>query len=265
MDLRAVLIFAYGLLIGSFLNAWLWRTAVGKSIKRGRSQCPDCGHQLGAADLVPLLSWLWLRGRCRYCRGPISWQYPAIELVTASLFGVSYAVLRPDAVGEWVGLLVWLYLLASLIFLAVYDARHLLLPDKVLLPAIWVQAGYLVLLPISGQQAWAELLPFGLSAFVAGGIFYALVAISRGRWLGGGDIKLVFLMGLILGPAKTVLALFLAFNAAAIIGVTLILLKRKGRRDTIAFGPFLIAATICAFLVGQHLIDWYWSLSSLPL
>lgn len=261
----AALSFIYGLLIGSFLNAWLWRTAVNKSIKRGRSQCPDCGHTLTAKDLIPVVSWLGLRGRCRYCGKAINWQYPAIELLTAVLFLASYLTLAPSGAWGWIAAAVWLYLLASLIFLAIYDARHLLLPDKVLLPAIAAQAGYLLLLAISGQAGGTGLIPYLLTALIAGGVFYALVAVSQGRWLGGGDIKLVFLMGLVLGPSKTLLALFLAFNSAAVVGVALILLKRKGRKDTIAFGPFLIAATICAYLVGQRLIDWYWNLSSFSL
>ena len=255
--LTATLVFIYGLLIGSFLNAWLWRFKLGKSVARGRSVCPHCKHQLAAADLVPLFSWLGLRGKCRYCSKPISKQYPAVELVTGVLFGLSYLALKPSDWFGWLNFGIWLAVLACLIFLAVYDLKHLLLPDKILLPAILIRSLQIVTLLAFGQLAWSQTWPLVATALVCGAAFYAIVALSDGKWLGGGDIKLVFLLGLLLGPQLAPLGLFIAFNSAALIGVALIALRKRGRRDVIAFGPFLIAGIIIAFLYGQAIMNWY--------
>jgi prepilin signal peptidase PulO-like enzyme (type II secretory pathway) len=253
----AALVFVYGLLIGSFLNAWIMRFKLGKSVARGRSACPHCNHQLATADLVPVASWLWLGGKCRYCGKPISRQYPAVELLTGLLFGLSFLALRPQGALSWLNFGVWLVILSCLIFLAVYDLKHLLLPDKILLPAIAVRALQIIILFALGGLTWNQTWPLVATALVCGAAFYAIVALSDGKWLGGGDIKLVFLLGLLLGPQLAPLGLFIAFNSAAVIGVALIALRKRGRRDVIAFGPFLIAGIIIAFLYGEAIMNWY--------
>jgi leader peptidase (prepilin peptidase) / N-methyltransferase len=267
-----ILFFALlGLLIGSLVNAVVWRlheqssarkSKSGKSDKlsivSGRSMCPKCRHQLAAIDLIPVLSWLSLRGRCRYCRTPISVQYPMVELAMAVLYALlGFSLTQvPLSLVAWFEIAFWLYFLAVLAILAVYDWKWYILPDAVLLPAIvvgMIRLGALVALGYPLEFAvWAL-----LAALVAGGSFYALVAVSRGKWMGGGDIKLVFLMGLILGGAKLVVALMIAFNAGAIVGLLLIALKRKNRNDHIPFGPFLVGGTIIALLYGQVIVDWY--------
>ncbi len=251
-----------GLLVGSFINAVVWRLHAGKSIVWDRSQCPNCSHKLAPIDLIPVLSWLALRGRCRYCHQPISPQYPLVEALTAVLFVLSYARLQPVSHIQWLSFGFWLYWLSALIILAVYDLRWYLLPDQVLLPAIGVGVVRAVYLGISNHSPSTtyHLLAAGLAA---GGLFYALAAVSKGKWMGGGDIKLVALMGLILGPSKTVVAMILAFNSAAIVGLVLIGLKRKKRADHIPFGPFLVAGTIAAMLYAQSLISWYLHLSGI--
>lgn len=142
--LIALVVGLYGLLGGSFLNALIWRVHEGRSIVKGRSMCPHCHHQLAAADLVPVASWLMLRGKCRYCSKPISLQYPAVELLTGFLFGLSYYGLHPVGLAGWVNFVVWLYFLGSLIFLAVYDLKWLILPNKILLPAVGVALVWLL-------------------------------------------------------------------------------------------------------------------------
>lgn len=253
-----------GLVIGSFLNALIWRFKIGKSITRGRSMCPDCKHELTAVDLIPVISWLMLRGKCRHCHKPISVQYPLVEVITSGLFGLSYWSLMPDSTLQWVGYGVWLYILTSLIFLGAYDLKWYLLPDRILLPAIGVGAAWLMVQAVM-EASFGVLIPYFGSALLAGGVFYAIAALSGGKWLGGGDIKLVFLMGLVLGPTKTLLALLFAFNSAALIGLALIGLKLKTRKDLIPFGPFLVAGTIIAYLLGGPVIEWYMNLTGLGM
>jgi prepilin signal peptidase PulO-like enzyme (type II secretory pathway) len=222
--------------------------------------CPHCHHKLGALDLIPVFSYLVLGGKCRYCQRPISRSYPAVELLTGSLFALSYLALLPQTSGEWLKFVAWLYVLASLIFLAVYDLRWMLLPDRVLVPATGV---WLLVLAVGALHQPGNSLSHLGAGLLVGGVFYALVAASGGRWLGGGDIKLVFLMGILLGGSKLLLALFLAFNSAALVGVGLIAAKLKSRKDNIPFGPFLVAATIAAYLYGHTLIELYLRLSGL--
>jgi prepilin signal peptidase PulO-like enzyme (type II secretory pathway) len=251
-----------GLIIGSALNAIIWRLHVEKSWVHGHSMCPECEHRLAAKDLVPVFSWVFLRGRCRYCKASIHWQYPAVELATAALYGLSAVVLAPDTVKGYILLAIWLVLLAQLIVLAVYDLRWMLLPDKVIYPAMGVAVVQLALLAAWGSSYHIWLGPI-IAAVLAGGAFWILASVADGKLMGGGDVKLVALMGLILGLQRTGLALFIGFDTAALVGITLILLHRRKRTDYLPFGPFLIAGTIVAYLYGSSIIGWYLHLNGL--
>jgi prepilin signal peptidase PulO-like enzyme (type II secretory pathway) len=251
-----------GLIIGSAINAIVWRLYVGKSWVCGHSMCPDCEHRLAAKDLVPVASWLVLKGHCRYCKAKIHWQYPTVELLTAGLFGLSAAALAPDSTKSYVLFVIWLWLLVQLIILAVYDLRWMLLPDKVVLPAIGVAMFQLLLLVSWGEPYHVWLGPL-VAAAAAGGAFWILATVANGRLMGGGDVKLVFLMGLILGLQRTGLALFIGFDTAALVGVILIFLRRRKRTDYLPFGPFLIAGTVVAFLYGTSIIHWYLNLNGI--
>lgn len=251
----------FGLIFGSAINAMVWRLYVGRSWTKGRSECPDCGHVLAAKDLVPVVSWLMLGGKCRYCRKPIK-DHPVVELVTALVLGVSGYVLAPAVATEWVALAFWTVLALMLIILAVYDARWLLLPDKVMWPLIGVAAVYTLTMAVltrSPQVALGAL----EAAVLAGGAFLGLVVVSKGRAMGGGDIKLAFAMGLILGLQATMVAMLVAFNVAAIVGIALIIRRKKGRRDQIPFGPYLVGGTVVAYLFGRSMVEWYLHLNGL--
>jgi leader peptidase (prepilin peptidase) / N-methyltransferase len=258
--LGVIITFLYGVIFGSFINAVVWRIHSGRRIAKGRSMCPECKHELSVLDLVPIVSWMWLRGRCRYCHKPISIQYPIVELLTGIVFALSYAAMQPHMLVGWMAFVFWLYFVVVLIILSVYDLRWLLLPDKVMLPAIGVAGAMIIILGVM-SGGWQSALSAAVAALAAGGAFYAIAAVSGGKWLGGGDIKLVFLMGLLLGLGKMGLAMLIAFNSAALIGVILILTKVKGRRDYIPFGPFLVFGTVIAMLYGDAIIGWYLSLS----
>jgi len=248
-----------GLIFGSAINAMVWRLYVGRSWVKGRSICPECEHVLSAVDLVPVVSWLMLRGRCRYCRAPIK-DHPIVEIVTGLAFALSAYALYVNGTFDAVKLVFWMAMLVLLLVLAVYDARWFILPDKIMLPLIVVAFGYAASTAVVTHSAHA-LVDYLVAAVVAGGAFYAIVFFSRGRAMGGGDIKLAFCMGLILGLQGTLVALFLAFNAAAVIGLALIASGKRGRKDQIPFGPFLVGATVVAFLYSSQIVDWYLRIS----
>jgi prepilin signal peptidase PulO-like enzyme (type II secretory pathway) len=252
----AVLLAVIGLIVGSFLNVVILRLHAGQDFTRGRSSCPHCRHVLSPLELVPVASWLALRGRCKACGKPISIQYPLVELLTAALFVLAYLAHPFATYGELLILILWLYILGGLIVLAVYDLRWYLLPDKVLLPLIMPAAAILIGEALISRSPHVIIGPV-LAALVFGGGFYLLAWVSKGRWMGGGDIKLAFVMGLLLGLQKTALAMLVSFVSASIIGMTLIGLGRKTRRDHIPFGPFLILGTVLAYLYGAQLLMWY--------
>lgn len=254
----------FGLLIGSFLNVVVLRTHKKKSFITGRSHCPNCKHTLSWYELIPVISWVGLGGRCHSCKKPISPQYPLVEAVTGLSFVLTVAVV---GVGGWfqlVTLLIWLYVVASLIALAVYDFKWYLLPDKMLLPLIPAALVLNAIHALSIGSWWVFAGPLAAAALFGGG-FYALAAVSKGKWMGGGDIKLAFVMGLLLGLKKTALAMLIGFNVAAVVAIILIAVGRKKRTDTMPFGPFLILGTLVAFWFGSGILDWYGQITGLNL
>jgi len=246
------LIFLLGLIVGSFLNCVIYRLEENKSFLKGRSYCPHCKHILNWQDLIPLLSFLFLKGRCRYCQKPISLQYPLVELVTGLLF-VSFFIFHFSF---------FIFLIACfMIIIFVYDLRHYIIPDKIIYPAILVSGiWYLVSSIFLGLYTKYEILNTIYSAFGAAAFFLLIVLISRGKWMGVGDIKLAFLMGLVLSPPKILVALFLAFFIGAIIGMGLIISGKKTLKSEVPFGPFLVTGTFIALFFGEKIIQCYLNL-----
>ncbi len=271
-----------GLVFGSFVNALVYRVheqskqrkgrgakaASGKkqvnlSVIKGRSVCVHCRHELAWYDLIPVLSWLTLRGRCRYCHKSISWQYPAVEVLTAVLFVLSY-VFWPEMDAAAldarivVNFAVWLVMLVGFVALIVYDLRWMLLPNRIMYPLI-VLAGLLALYNIAAAlDSLVALRDTGLAVLVAGGLFWAVFTVSQGKWIGGGDVKLGLLAGLLLAdPFKAFLMLLLASLGGTLVILPGLLLGRLSRSSRIPFGPFLIMAIIVAMLFGSRIIDWY--------
>ena len=230
-------------MVGSFLNCVIYRLEKEKSFLKGRSYCPRCKHKLGFLDLVPVLSFFMLRGRCRYCKEKISWQYPMVEISTAAIFLLIFNFQFS----------IFNFILACfLIVIFVYDLKHYVIPDKVIYPAIGVALVYDFLR--SDFLGKSDLL---ISALGAAAFFLAIVLISRGKWMGVGDIKLAFLMGLILGYPNILVALFLAFLIGAIIGVGLMVFGKKTMKSEVPFGPFLVGGTLIALFFGKEIINWY--------
>jgi leader peptidase (prepilin peptidase)/N-methyltransferase len=271
-----VILFLLGLCLGSFINALVWRIheqanskkqnikakkVENLSILSGRSQCTNCGHQLAAKDLIPVLSWLILRGRCRYCGKPISRQYPAVELATAVWFGLSY-VFWPGGVygvGEWILLTSWLTASVGLIALAVYDFRWQQLPNKILYPAlIAALAGRLAYILVLAPHKAHSFGLLSLSLLVASGLFWLIFTVSGGKWIGYGDVRLGLVTGTILAsPAKSLLMIFLASIIGTLFVAPALVSGRKQLASKIPFGPFLILATAISLLFGDSLINLY--------
>jgi prepilin signal peptidase PulO-like enzyme (type II secretory pathway) len=207
---------------------------------------------------VPVISWLFLRGKCRYCGKPISVQYPAVEAITASLFILSYVFWPQELIGAGlVAFAAWLVVLVGLIALTVYDIRWMILPNKIIFP-LYVLVATSVLIQSILSTNYYLLTTTATGAAVGGGIFYLLFQVSAGKWIGGGDVKLGFLLGAIVGgPVPAFLVLFVASVLGSIFSVFLILKHRVGTKAKIAFGPFLIIATVIIYLWAEEIIDLY--------
>lgn len=227
--------------------------------------CVSCGHTLQLVDLIPVFSWLSTRGKCRYCQKTISWQYPTVELATAVLFVVSY-LFWPEPIDGW-GIIIfgiWLAALVGLVALIVYDLRWMLLPNKIIGPLVVLATLSLMVEAIFISPS-VEVFISGLAgALVGGGVFYVIFQVSKGRWIGGGDVKLGFLLGLLVGePGLAFLVLFIASLLGTILIVPLVAIKHVPAKARIPFGPFLIMAAVLSRLFGQDIIDGYLKIAGL--
>ncbi len=228
-----------GPLLGSFLSVLLDRWPHWRGVAAGRSQCPQCHHALAWFDLVPLASWLMLGGKCRYCRAPIARLYPALELTMAGVLGV-YAF-RFGVPSVWYAVdFVVLFALVSLFF---FDLKHRVLPDAILLPTLIVVGARLVT-----QQPDQLVNAFATGALLSG-LLGLLYLISRGRWLGLGDVKLAFVLGVLFGYPVAIGVTLIAIWAGALVGVGLMLAKRANMQTALPFGSFWVVAAIIAIMV----------------
>lgn len=258
------IIFIFGLVVGSFLNCVIYRLEVGKDFLEGRSFCPHCKHILNWKDLIPLLSFLILRAKCRYCKKPISWQYPLVELATGALFVlIVNQQLTPFSIINFF----FLFLISCfLIIIFIYDLKHYIIPDRVIYPAILVVIIWLGLNSIFfNTNPRSYLLNSIVSAFGAAIFFLAIVLVSKGEWMGVGDIKLAFLMGLFLGFPNILVALFGGVLMGAIIGVGLIIAGKKTLKSEVPFAPFLVGGTFLALFFGERIISWYLNFFNLTI
>jgi leader peptidase (prepilin peptidase)/N-methyltransferase len=264
-----------GLCLGSFANALVWRVHEQEeqaakhkpdkkylkqlSVAKGRSMCPDCKHELAAKDLVPVFSWLSLKGKCRYCSKPISVQYPLVELATAAVFVASYIWWPAAFDGAQTAVFVlWLALLTGLMALLIYDVRWFLLPNRIVYPLGVIAGIQAVISIVAADQQGTALLNTILGVAVGGGIFYLLFQFSKGRWIGGGDVKLGWLLGLIAAtPARSLLLIFIASVGGSLVSLPLLAAGRMKRTSLVPFGPFLIIGVIIVRLFGTDILDWY--------
>ena len=246
-----------GLLFGSFVNALVWRLHEKRNWVSERSECPHCHHVLAPKDLVPVLSWLWLGGKCRYCRKPIP-DSPLVELATASLFVVSYLFWpQPLQGGEWFVFSCWMIFLVGFVALAVYDLKWFLLPNVIVFPLIGLAFAHVIGKLLLGG-GWQEALGSLAGAGVMSGLFYLIFALSKGQWIGFGDVKLAIVLGILAGGVlPALLVLFVASVLGTLVSLPLVLAGRANRKSRLPFGPMLITGTVVVVLFGQAIIDWY--------
>jgi leader peptidase (prepilin peptidase)/N-methyltransferase len=257
-----IAVFIFGLIVGSFLNCVIYRLELKefkkekKSFLKGRSFCPNCKHVLAWDDLIPVVSFFLLHRRCRYCKKKISWQYPVVEISTALIFllifNFQFSILS----------ICFLFLISCfLIIIFVYDLKHFIIPDKLIFLAIGTVLIFRIWDLIENWSLKIENLRTLENALIAALIsflfFFIIFALSRGRWMGFGDVKLALFMGLFLGWPSILAALFFSFFIGAIMGVILIISKRKGLKSEVPFGPFLILGTYIALFWGEKIVNWY--------
>ncbi len=240
-----LLIIILGLLIGSFLNVCIYRLPNGKSVVFNSSQCIKCQSKLGILDLIPVVSYVFLSGSCRYCEEKISFRYPLVELLTGFIFFITYFHIGFDVL-----LIKYLILFSVLIVVTFIDMEHKIIPNKLIaIILIWAVIWQVFYPQIELYKAIA-------GALLGGGILLFSAIISKGG-MGGGDIKFMAATGFFLGISTTALALFLAFLIGSIVGIGLMVLRIKGRKDPIPFGPFLSIGVFIAALWGYEIIDLY--------
>ena len=242
-----------GLAIGSFLNVVIWRVPRKLSVVRPPSHCPRCETPLRPRDNVPVVAWLALRGKCRYCGTPISVRYPLVELGCGALF-VAVAV----RFGSSWDLPAYLVLAAALLAISLIDLEHFIVPDRITAPLTVAALALLGLAAVADGSGWryGRTLLGGLAFFA----FLLLLNLLYPRGMGMGDVKLSFSLGLYLGWlgwGQVFLGGFLAFLLGAVVGVALIATGVKGRKDFVPFGPFLALGTMITILWGSSILRWY--------
>lgn len=274
-----------GLFLGSFVGATVWRlrafqlredSKAGEkvperdkrevrklkktSLHKDRSVCLHCGHQLEWFDLVPLVSWVSLRGKCRYCHERIGNFEPIVELMVAAFFASSF-LFWPYSLEtgmEIARFALWLLAGVCLAILAVYDAKWFLLPNKVIFPLIGIGAVYSLIVLIDQQFAFEQWLNIFYSVLILSGLYYVLYIASRHQWVGFGDIKLGLALALLLSDWRlAILTLFLANVIGTLLVLPMLLSGRMQKHAHIPFGPLLIAGWFIAGLFGEHIINWY--------
>lgn len=280
-----VMLAIFGLGMGSFAGATVWRVrarqlvedkAAGEKVSArelkqlkpltqttfttDRSQCLHCHHQLAWYDMIPLVSWLSTRGRCRYCGVRIGWFEPGVELATAVLFVASYFLwpLPLETPLTIVQFVLWLTACVGLVILFAYDMRWFLLPNVIVFPLIAIAAFYAVTTIVRTPDVLSSLWSLLGASIILSGMYWLLWLTSKGRWIGFGDVKLGLVLALFLADWRLA---FVALFAANLIGCLLVLpglLTGKLSRTTrVPFGPLLIVGGVLAMLVGQFIIDWY--------
>lgn len=251
--LLPVIVFLIGVSIGSFINVVVYRTNAGKGLG-GRSCCTQCHHVISWWELIPVIGFLILRGKCRQCRTAISAEYPLVEGVTGLLFlGIYARYVYAIDIGP-IDALQYMFrdmVFASiLITLFLYDLKYFLILDRFSLPAMGVAVGVNLWMGVSLSSML-------LAAAVVGGFFLLQFSISRGRWIGGGDIRMGVLMGLMLGWPLALLAVFFAYALGAIVGLFLLRSKKAEWKSHLPFGTFLAVGTLVTLVWGGPILHWY--------
>lgn len=259
-------LFVLGIFVGSFLNVLADRLPNDESPFKGRSHCEYCKHVLSWKDLIPLLSFTLLKGKCRYCGKKLSTYYPIVELTTGILFALTtyfaiyhlpftifdqLSITNLFLISHFSSFIFYLFIVSCLIVIFFADLKYGIIPDKITFSAIFVSFIYAFLIH---NSLFLNLL---LSAIGAALFFFALFAITKGRGMGFGDVKYAFLMGMLLGFPNIITALYVAFLTGALISLILVVWgKKKLKGATIPFGPFLVIGTIVGLFWGDSITQY---------
>lgn len=247
--------------MGSFVNALVFRLRNKKSLWQ-RSMCPKCRKELGVIDLIPVLSFIFLKRRCRHCHKKISWQYPLVELVTGVIFLLLYLkfITETDFINcnllSIIDLSALFLFSVILISIFIYDLKYYIIPDKILFPGIFLA---LIILIFESIYSWSFSLAIDhlIAVFIVFGFFLALHLVSRGKWMGAGDVKFSILLGLIIPWPQNMVMLFLTFVLGAIVGIILLVLKKKKLKEKVPMGTFLVVGTFITIFLGEYILQWY--------
>lgn len=240
-----IILFLLGISVGSFLNVVIDRIPAGKTVLSGRSFCDACRKTLAWYELVPILSFLCLRGKCRTCKSKLSWQYPVVEVITGLLFISTFYFTG----NNYILLVYLLSIFSGLLAIFMTDLKYKIIPDHVLVFVSLLTCGYILL--YQRPQGAGNF----VSALVLCLFFLLLFVVTKGKGLGFGDVKYAFFMGLFLGFPKVVIGFYTAFLTGAVVSVILIIIGKKKFRQTVPFGPFLVIGTGIAYIYG----DLFWS------
>jgi prepilin signal peptidase PulO-like enzyme (type II secretory pathway) len=254
--ITSAVLFVFGLIVGSFLNVVVLRLPRGERLT-GRSHCARCNRELRALDLVPVLSFLWLRGRCRYCNARISFRYPLLELVTAFLFTiVGLTIGQSVATSAGVFHILFACVVVSLaIAVFVVDLEYYLILDTVVVAASIILLAMLTIMSVVFQTDSVINGVWGAGACVA--FLGCIWLVSKGTWMGLGDVKFMVPFGLALGFPGALVGLFLAFILGSIAAIPLLTLGRRSLKTRVPFGTFLSVSLLITFVFGKQILDWY--------
>lgn len=250
MPIAVVYALIFGLCVGSFLNVVIARLPAGRSVISPGSACPRCGSAIAWYDNLPVLSYVLLRARCRACQNPISWRYPAVELICGMLFALAYLHFGPTS-----RLAAALVLLGALIAITGIDFDHQIIPDMLSIPGIAVGVLWSF---APGGIGWRD---SALGVLVGGGVFIAIILASSlvlGQpGMGVGDVKLGAMLGAFLGWKLALLSILLSVLVGGPLAATLLATGRKARKDPLPFGPFLALGGMVSLFWGETLLAWY--------
>jgi len=235
-----------GIIIGSFLNVCIFRIPKGESISYPPSHCTNCSTRIKPYDLFPVISYFILKGKCRNCKEKIFIRYPLIELATGILFFAAY--LKFDLTLD---LIKFTLLSSFLIVIGMIDLDTTDVYLKTILPGIVVGIVFVIIAFFSGSSY----ITFILGGLLAGGIIALIIVTTHG--MGWGDFEICVLSGLFLGLKLSIVMVFFSFVLGGLIGVLLLITKKKGRKDQIPFGPFIVMGTFVAMFFGEQIINWY--------
>ncbi len=255
-------LFVIGLAFGSFALAMVDRMKTGKDWVRGRSECAKCKKKLSPIDLIPVISWLSTSGRCRYCKTKLSVSYPLTELGVGLAFLASFVFWPYELIGFYsiAMFVVWLSTIVVMTGLFIFDMRWFLLPNKLVRPLIGLGLIWALLDVLNKGIGTGLVANYVLAVMVGAGIFWALYLVSKGKWIGDGDIRLGVAIGLFTGsPIGAWLCIFLASIIGILASLPLLIKTKNSKRLKlkIPYGPMLIIALYITVLAGDKIIDWY--------